>query len=157
MKTCRACGESKPLTDYHIERRVKDGRRAICKRCEHARIAEQRRSSQAAAKHRAAARRHYDRNADAEREARRADYAANPEREAAHRAVRDALAAGTLVRPSECQNCGARPEKGADGRAQIEAHHPDYARPLDVEWLCGICHRAADAVDKAQAAQLSSA
>jgi hypothetical protein len=45
-------------------------------------------------------------------------------------AVRD----GRLERPAACQRCG-RPGK-------VEAHHLDYARPLEVQWLCPKCHHA---------------
>lgn len=39
---------------------------------------------------------------------------------------------GRLV-PQPCQDCGAEP---------AEMHHEDYARPLDVIWLCRLCRRA---------------
>ncbi|HSW43288.1 MAG TPA: hypothetical protein VLM76_12330 [Patescibacteria group bacterium] len=49
----------------------------------------------------------------------------HPERHAARQAVRNALRFGRLVRqPCHC------------GSARAEAHHPDYALPLQVEWLC---------------------
>lgn len=51
-------------------------------------------------------------------------------RRRARRAVRVAVRRGLLAR-SACQRCGATP---------AQAHHPDYARPLDVEWLCVPCH-----------------
>lgn len=47
--------------------------------------------------------------------------------------VKTAVRNGTLVRPSKCGECGA-----AAGR--IDAHHPDYNKPLEVEWLCPSCH-----------------
>src|SRR5580698_1884754 len=39
---------------------------------------------------------------------------------------------GKLVRPSSCQRCGRI--------SAIHAHHHDYSKPLDVEWLCIYCH-----------------
>lgn len=32
-KTCRECGEVKPLTDYHVNRAARDGRQFRCKSC----------------------------------------------------------------------------------------------------------------------------
>lgn len=52
----------------------------------------------------------------------------------AHGAVRDAIDAGELTRPDRCDECGMQRE--------IVAHHDDYARPLDVRWLCRRCHLA---------------
>ena len=37
---------------------------------------------------------------------------------------------GELV-PEPCRSCGA---------ANVEMHHEDYAKPLDVQWLCRSCH-----------------
>lgn len=59
-----------------------------------------------------------------------------PERAHANRAVKAALKAGTLRRPSRCSKCGKR--EGAPHR--IHAHHEDYSKPLDVVWLCHGCH-----------------
>jgi len=58
-----------------------------------------------------------------------------PERYAARQAVTVALRSGRLVR-LPCQRCGAVP---------AQAHHRDYSKPLDVEWLCAPHHREADA------------
>lgn len=64
-----------------------------------------------------------------------------PHMDAARRAVRTALENGLLSRPDTCERCGDRPECMKDGRSSIQAHHHDYNRPLDVQWLCYRCHR----------------
>lgn len=33
FKTCTSCGVSKPLTEYHREKRASDGKRSVCKQC----------------------------------------------------------------------------------------------------------------------------
>lgn len=43
-----------------------------------------------------------------------------------------AVRTGKISRPSTCEECG--------GGGLIQAHHPDYSRPFDVEWLCTTCH-----------------
>src|SRR5215831_11268686 len=54
-------------------------------------------------------------------------------------AVARALKRGELIRPSECEECG----RGG----VIHAAHSDYARPLDVRWLCRRCHALWDRSD----------
>jgi len=51
--------------------------------------------------------------------------------------VRRAIAAGLIQRPDTCETCGRQ--------RVIEAAHEDYARPLEVRWLCRPCHRVWDA------------
>lgn len=46
--------------------------------------------------------------------------------------VHKALVVGTLIREA-CRDCGAE---------KVQAHHPDYSKPLDVIWLCRRCHVA---------------
>ena len=53
------------------------------------------------------------------------------EAQAAHRAVFKAVADGELSR-EWCEVCG---------EVEVEAHHDDYSRPLDVRWLCRRHHK----------------
>ena len=41
-------------------------------------------------------------------------------------------ARGLLV-PQPCESCGD---------PEVEMHHADYDKPLEVIWLCNACHRA---------------
>lgn len=53
----------------------------------------------------------------------------NPEKRAAYIIVGNAVRDGKLVK----QSC-------ACGNPKSEAHHEDYAKPLEVIWLCRRCH-----------------
>lgn len=53
-----------------------------------------------------------------------------PEKVKARGAVKHALMRGVLVR-RPCEVCGA---------AEVQAHHDDYGKPLDVRWLCTTHH-----------------
>jgi hypothetical protein len=63
------------------------------------------------------------------------------QQKAAYDAVRSAHHKGLLSRPSSCEKCGEAERFGTDGRTLLHGHHVDYAKPLDVEWLCAKCHR----------------
>lgn len=53
-----------------------------------------------------------------------------PDRNRAHRAVRNAIRRGRLTR-LPCERCG---------NTKSEAHHDDYGKSLAVRWLCKSCH-----------------
>ena len=63
----------------------------------------------------------------------------NPEKSKAHSAVTTAMLNGSLIRPDKCSNCS--------NTENIQAHHEDYSKPLDVVWLCPTCHRRHHAKD----------
>ena len=57
--------------------------------------------------------------------------AANPEAYRAQCAVNNAVRDGRLDR-KPCEVCAST--------SAVHAHHKDYAKPLDVVWLCARCH-----------------
>lgn len=59
----------------------------------------------------------------------------DPAKLASRLALKTAVNRGEIVRPASCQRCGK-------SEALIEGHHHDYAKPLDVQWLCPKCHAA---------------
>lgn len=163
MKCCSTCKQVKPLSDFNNERKSRDGKSWRCRACAAvARRADWHRNKEARMlahavwvqanrdKVRASQRRWDERNEEKKRSYLSQWEKSNPTRKRAHTAVRRALKAGTLVRPPACQKCGTT--------GRVVAHHPDYFKPLDVEWLCVPCHRVAphkdpEADDSAQAVQ----
>lgn len=61
-------------------------------------------------------------------------------RDKARHAVNNAIRSGHISRPSACERCLKRPGLAKDGRSLIQAHHHDYAKPLEIEWICHQCH-----------------
>lgn len=51
----------------------------------------------------------------------------------ARKILQSAVKVGYLNRPKICEICKSDERK-------IEAHHDDYNKPLEVRWLCRICH-----------------
>jgi len=54
---------------------------------------------------------------------------AHPDRATAYQAVQTATRNGSLIR-----------ESCVCGNTKVHAHHKDYSKPLEVEWLCQPCH-----------------
>ena len=110
MKTCNKCGAEKSLFDFPRNKPSKDGRTNICKACN----ASYRRSIPQSIK--SAGKVAHDR--------------ANPEKASARRRVYKNLRKGAISR-APCIVCGS---------PEAQAHHEDYAKPLDVVWLCLFHH-----------------
>lgn len=53
-------------------------------------------------------------------------------RKLARHAVHRALRSKALIKPECCDMCGQA--------TKTDAHHIDYGKPLDVKWLCRVCH-----------------
>lgn len=56
----------------------------------------------------------------------------NPEKRQAHYKVYEAVKSGKLVRSKICSKCNLK--------CFCHAHHEDYSKPLEVQWLCKLCH-----------------
>lgn len=147
-KRCRDCGLTKPLNEFYPHPEMRDGHLNKCKDCVRGRVLKHR-------SHNLDRIREYDRkrhNTDKGR-SRRAAYSRkmsiDPEwvekqkikkkewieknriKRAAHILAGNAIRSGLLVR-EPCFKCGSC--------VDVDAHHEDYMRPLDVVWLCGLCH-----------------
>jgi len=40
---------------------------------------------------------------------------------------------GRMIKPKNCEDCGQE--------RKLSAHHKDYSKPLEVNWLCYSCHK----------------
>lgn len=111
-KRCPRCGETKPLDAFGVDRHKKDGHQGHCKSCRNRTHREDQ------------PRRQQVKNRWRER---------HPERHYAHRIVEWAIESGKLVRPDACEACG--------NAGRVQGHHEDYSKPLEVRWLCSVCHK----------------
>lgn len=133
MKTCFKCGIRKELSEFYAHPRMGDGLLGKCKECTKADVVQNYQCKRAKYAE-------YERmrNQRPERKAATRRYTKNrrrkfPEKTRAYNSVRRAVRNGTLKR-LPCLICG-NPES--------QAHHRDYSKPLEVEWLCFKHHREA--------------
>ena len=121
MKRCRICGELLPHAAFYRNTTGADGLRTECKDCKRAIERARYQSDRGQAVARAK-----NQRAKANGKRRARDTARN----AARRGI---------IQRQPCEVCG---------RTDVHAHHEDYARPLDVRWLCpahhGEIHRTAE-------------
>ena len=59
----------------------------------------------------------------------------NPIKARARRRLDVAVRNGSVQVSSLCSECGKPP-----GKRRLHGHHEDYAKPLEVVWLCPRCH-----------------
>ncbi len=142
-KRCFKCKRELPLGEFQARSDSADGFRRECKKCRRADVAAYKRTSygkEAEAKYgrsalgKAAAARYNRSDLGKARRARaqRSVRVRHPEKTQAYRKLRAAVASGKVKR-QPCSRCG---------QERAEAHHPDYSKPLAVEWLCRKCHLA---------------
>ena len=117
MKSCSKCGEPKPSSEFGLRKRSADGLQSWCRDCLREYQRDYARNHRDPARHREAQQRYRTRNR---------------QKLAAHQAVRHAVRACEIVVPVWCQSCRCVTE--------LEAHHHDYRKPLEVKWLCTTCH-----------------
>jgi hypothetical protein len=161
MKTCFKCGTPKLLEEFYKHPAMADGHLGKCKECTKSDARTHRNTNlekiqeydreRGKLPHRKEKCREYSQtHPEVVRPIRQRWAAKNPEkvlaahqqytknhpdRHAARIAVNNAVRDGRITK-RPCEVCGA---------AKVEAHHDDYAKPLEVRWLCNPHHKIADA------------
>lgn len=149
MKRCFKCKTEKPLSDFYRHPQMRDGHLNKCKFC--AKIDVQENRAKRVEQYREydkyrfqhdprvrARHKRYARTKEGKEAIQRAHVRwrnSNPEKRAAHVILGNALRSGRVDKPNKCSRCGDVPEKRF-----LHGHHHDYAKPLDVEWICVWCH-----------------
>lgn len=149
MKTCKSCATQKPFDDFYHHPHSKDGRQEKCKECTKSAV----RANRAAKidyyrsydkmrfqrdPHRRASNKKYadtDKGREVAAKARLRFLKTSPEKRAAHIILGNAVRSGRINKPLSCSRCDRIPR-----RRDLHGHHHDYSKPLDVEWVCVICH-----------------
>ena len=132
VKTCFKCGAVKPLDEFYRHPEMLDGHLGKCKDCTKRDVAAR---SAVVRPERAAYERERFQRPERKRKVReyvKRHVTRHPDRASARRAVNNAVRDGRLTR-HPCAVCGAT--------ERVQAHHADYSKPLDVEWLCFKHHR----------------
>jgi len=146
-KECFKCKKTHPLYLFYKHSGMKDGRLNKCKECTKRDIKENYRHnidkyksyerSRANLPHRVKARKDYANTEEGKKagnKAKRKWTQRNPIKRMAYEMVTVAVSNGTLTKPEGCEKCG--------DDTRIHGHHCDYSKPLEVMWLCGVCHQA---------------
>lgn len=117
MKTCFKCGETKGLSEFYRHPNASQGCLNKCKECTKIDV----RANRAK---RIEYYREYDRG--------RGNRQRNPNKTRAQNMVNNAVRDGRLHK-GPCEICGSV--------YRIHGHHDDYAKPLNVRWLCAAHHK----------------
>lgn len=147
MKVCKKCGIEKPIEDFYVHSQMGDGHLNFCKECVKQRVHKHRQDNIERI-------RKYDRNRPNAKERMKKECEAiknnkeryktylenknkwgkeNKYKRNAQCRVKRAINKGLLIKPNTCQICGKTD-------CEIQGHHHDYSKPLDVIWVCTECH-----------------
>jgi len=149
-KQCFKCKETKLISEFYAHKAMADGHLGKCKTCAKRDVferVERLKSNPAWVKRE----RERDRIKQAEYRAKGLAWPAsdesrsawqnrNPEKVKAQQQANNAVKKGLIKKKDKCEICGA------GGR--IEKHHPDYSKPLEVQFLCCVCHGKTKRKDK---------
>lgn len=125
MKTCITCKRVKNESEFHKDRSRKEGLSPRCKPCACAQTKRYYRSNSGVWRRL---------STETKRRGNRRYNAKHPGRLRAHRIVDGELRSGRMKR-GECERLSA------DCSGKVHAHHDDYAKPVEVRWLCARHHR----------------
>ncbi len=126
-KKCSRCKEVRPITDFWKNKTKNDGYNYVCRIC-----------------YRDTDRKRYYKDVKQSRKAKnemsRKMAEKYPDRFRARRLLRYAVKIGSIEK-FPCEVCE---------KEKSEGHHDDYGKPLEVKWLCSMCHSDLHRIKKLQ-------
>ncbi len=133
MKLCPHCKEHKSEREFSRNRSKKDGLMSWCKSCMKEICSEIRQRPHYKKIQAVAARRSIEKPEQRAKHRLRAikQREMRPDQILAYAKVREAIRIGKLIRMS-CEVCGI---------SKTHAHHSDYSKPMEINWLCNEHHR----------------
>lgn len=129
---CPACRLWQVRGNYYHSKRTWNGITSQCKKCHTAGSVKTRDPDNARRTNREYMARARRINPDKFKERDKNRPPASPEKVLARSRLNSAVKNGGLSKPKQCSKCGSE--------MRINGHHSDYNKPLEVEWLCPLCH-----------------
>ena len=135
IRKCYKCGDTKSLEDFSKNRTKYLGYDHICKLCKKSK--ELKRRTENLETCREVNRRSFIRNRHKWKKMW-ADYQRkyckeHPQRHRANGKLNYYVGIGRIIAPLKCSECNST--------GRLDAHHSDYEKPLDVDWVCKVCHK----------------
>jgi hypothetical protein len=132
MKICFKCGQEKEITEFYRHPQMADGHFGKCKECAKKDATENRNKNIDRI-------REYDRQRGKLPHRRKKMQTRSkilrklyPIKYLARNMVNNAIRDKKVSKPVKCEDCGKV--------ARLHGHHDDYYKPLEVAWLCCVCH-----------------
>lgn len=117
-KKCSACNRLLNVDDFYKNKSMRDGLHNQCMPC----------YREAAHRYTKTPKGKLNTNTKGKRMRQR-----YPDKWRAREQLRYAVKMGRVIKPSHCDNC--------NNARSLDGHHDDYSKPLEVAWLCDLCHK----------------
>lgn len=141
-KLCLECSLKLSRKSFHKNALMKDGLHYYCKKCTSTVQKKWRDTSKAYANYLPKRRKRLsEKRKDGRYKARDLRNSRNsrlryPDRVAARQAAANAIRRGDIIKPKSCSACN----KKTVSRKLHGHHHNGYDKPLDIVWICTVCH-----------------
>ena len=132
MKQCSKCHTEKAESEFYTDKRTPDGLKCQCKKCHYQTTISTRDLNKKRDSNKEYMRRAVAKNPEKFRAMWSKRPKSDKEKTDARRILNAAVKSRKIIKPAVCSECGI--EK------RVSAHHEDYAKPLEVTWLCYECH-----------------
>ena len=133
MRKCTRCKIEKEETEFHVQWRNNRNRYypcRHCRECDKKLCAEYYKNNREKLIKKTAE--WVKNNPERDKENRKNYFDNNRQKIYARGEVAYRLRLGEIVKPKNCENC--------EIEKKLSAHHTDYSKPLDIQWLCKECH-----------------